>query len=114
MNKSLLIFLVLLFFLSCEKTEKVTTCNTPVEELKWLNELKSSFTDCTCQVTIFQAVYHQQTVFYWLMNDPLCDGYQQIGLLDCSGTIIKTYDIGDESLANEVTERKTIYTCKTK
>jgi hypothetical protein len=114
MKKILPVFLVLLFALSCEKTEKVVPCGTPVEDLQWLNDVKASFTNCTCQISVFQAVYLKQTVFYWLMNDPLCDGYQQIYLYDCAGTIIKTYTQLDQTFGNEVTDRNIIYTCKTK
>jgi hypothetical protein len=114
MKKSLLISLVMLFILSCEKKENVVPCNTAVENLQWMNELKASFTNCTCQISIFQAVYLKQTVFYCLMNDPLCDGVQQIYLYDCSGNFVKTYPILDQTFVDEVTDRKVIYTCKTK
>jgi hypothetical protein len=114
MKKSLLISLVMLFILSCEKKENVVPCNTAVENLQWMNELKASFTNCTCQISVFQAVYLKQTVFYWLMNDPLCDGVQKIYLYDCSGNIVKHYPIPDQTFTDAVTDRKVIFTCKTK
>jgi hypothetical protein len=48
------------------------------------------------------------------MNDPLCDGDQQINLFDCSGNTLKTYTKTDQAFGSEVTNQKTIYTCKTK
>jgi hypothetical protein len=114
MKKSLLIFVFFILILSCEKSDKVCNCNNPIEDLQWLKELKASFTNCSCQISIIQATYNRQTVFYPIMNDPLCDGIQQIILFDCSGNTIKTYPAIDESFGNEVTNRKTIYICKTK
>jgi hypothetical protein len=108
----ILVFLVLL--LSCEKKDKTCNCDNPTEELPWLKELKASFTNCSCQISIIQATYQKQTVYYHIMNDPLCNSYQVIVLYDCTGTSIKTYTLTDQTFGDEVTERKTIYTCKTK
>lgn len=64
-------------------------------------------------MSIFQATYNKQTVFYYIMNDPLCNGYQQINLFDCSGNALKTYNLTDQAFDNEVTNKKVIYICKT-
>jgi hypothetical protein len=101
--------------MSCEKPDKVYICNTPVEDLQWLKELKASFTNCSCQMSIIQATYNGQTVFYAIMNDPVCNSINQpVNILDCSGNTIKTYDRSDQAFGNEVTNRKSIYVCKTK
>ena len=113
MKKSLLIFVTFILILSCEKVDKVCNCSNPLEDLPWLKELKTSFTNCTCQMSIFQATYNKQTVFYSIMNDPLCNGYQQINLFDCSGIALKTYNTTDQAFGNEVTNKKVIYICKT-
>jgi hypothetical protein len=65
-------------------------------------------------MSIVQATYSKQTVFYPIMNDPLCNSYQQINLLDCSGKILKTYTMSDQAFGSEVTNQKILYTCKTK
>jgi hypothetical protein len=114
MKKATLIFVVLFLILSCEKNDKACNCGNSLEDLTWLKELKASITNCTCQVTIFEATYNKQTVFYSQMNDPLCDGIQQISLLDCSGAILKTYSNNDQAFGTEVTDKQAIYTCKTK
>jgi hypothetical protein len=114
MKKITLIFLILIVVLSCEKTNKVCNCNNPLEELPWLKELAASFTDCTCRMSIIQATYNEQTVFYPVMNDELCDGIQQIILFDCSGDSLKIYTMEDQTFSNEVTDRSVIFTCKTK
>jgi hypothetical protein len=115
MKKLILIFIAFILIMSCEKHDNTCDCDDPLEDLAWLNELKSSFTNCTCQMSIIQATYNKQTVFYSIMNDPECDGYDQIVLLDCNGNSIKVYEppIGD-TFNNEVTARKVLYTCKTK
>ena len=114
MKKIFLIFVTFILILSCEKNDKVCNCNNPLEDLPWLKELKASFTNCTCQISIIQATYSKQTVFYPIMNDPLCNSYQQINLFDCSGNTLKTYTTTDQAFGSEVTNQKVIYTCKTK
>jgi hypothetical protein len=114
MKKLSFIFVFLVLLLSCEKKDNTCNCDNPLEELSWLKELKASFTNCSCQISIIQATYQKQTVFYPIMNDPLCNSYQVIVLYDCSGTTIKTYTLTDQTFGDEVTGQKTIYTCKTK
>jgi hypothetical protein len=114
MKKVSLIFVMFIVLLSCEKTDKICNCNTPIEDLPWLKQLKSSITNCTCQISVFQATHKKQTAFYMIMNDPLCDGYQQIVLLDCNGNNIKSYMPNDQAFSSEVTNREVIFTCKTK
>jgi hypothetical protein len=115
MKKSCLVFMILLIMFSCNKSDKVCNCTNPFEDLPWLKELKTSFTNCTCQISIFQASYKNQTVFYSFSNDPLCNGSpQEIILYDCSGTNLKTYPTINDDFGTEVTGRKVIFTCKTK
>lgn len=114
MRKVAMIFVLIVLVISCEKSEKVCNCKNPLEELTWLNGLKSSITNCSCETSIFQATYKQQTVFFSMMNDPLCNGYQQINLFSCSGETVKSYATTDQAFADEVTDRKNIYSCKTK
>jgi hypothetical protein len=114
MKKSVLIFTALVLILSCEKFDNTCNCNNPMEDLEWLKDLKSSFTNCTCRMAIIQAKYNKQTVFYATMNDPLCNGYYPIVLHDCNGAFIKVYEppLG-ETFSSEVTDRKELYFCKT-
>jgi hypothetical protein len=99
---------------SCEKAENTCNCKNPIEDLAWLKELKSSFTNCTCRMAIIQATYNGKTVFYATMNDPLCDGYYPVVLRDCNGDTVKVYNPPlNDTFSNEVTDRKELYYCKT-
>ena len=115
MKKLISVFAAIVLIMSCEKHDNTCGCDDPLEELAWLNELKASFTNCTCQMAIFQATYNKQTVFYAIMNDPVCNSYGLLVLFDCNGNSIKAYEppLGD-TFSNEVTDRKELYTCKTK
>jgi hypothetical protein len=115
MKKLFAIFVTIFLIISCEKDDNTCGCDDPMEDLAWLSELKSSFTNCSCQMAIFKATYNKQTVFYSIMNDPLCNSFGLIVISDCNGNSIKVYEspLG-ETFSNEVTDRKELYTCKTK
>ncbi|HLP75269.1 MAG TPA: hypothetical protein VK155_20365 [Bacteroidales bacterium] len=114
MKKIIPIITALLLLFSCEKENNTCNCSNPLEDLPWLTNLKNSFTNCTCRITIFQANYNKETVFYSMMNDPLCNGYMQIALLNCDGDPVKTFEppVG-ETFNKEVTDRKELYSCNT-
>jgi uncharacterized lipoprotein YajG len=114
MKKIFLVFIAVVLITGCEKNNNTCNCSNPLEDLAWLRELKSSFTNCTCRIAIMQATYDKQTVFYTIMNDPLCDGYFPVVLQDCTGAQVKVYGqpSGDE-FGNEVKDRRELYSCKT-
>jgi len=108
----MLVFLVLL--LSCDKNDTICNCNDPLQELVWLQELKTSLTNCTCEISIIQATYDNQTVFYTAMTDPLCNSSIQTFILyDCTGNAIKSYQSGDQAMDGKVTNLEVLYRCKT-
>jgi hypothetical protein len=113
MKKLSFIFIVLIFLLSCEKNDNTCNCNDPLKDLAWLKELKNSLTNCSCEMSIIQATYNKQTVFYQAMTDPLCDGIFPIVLLDCNGATVKSYESANQVTDNEISDRKTLYRCKT-
>lgn len=110
--RNLALLLIILAFAGCEKSDKTCNCDNPTEDLPWLKEVKVSLTGCNCNVSIFQATYNDQTVFYTLMNDPLCDGVWPIVLHDCDGKQLKTYPSADQDFSREVTNQSIIYSCK--
>jgi hypothetical protein len=112
MKRIIIVFIFFTLIIGCEKNEKTCNSENPIEELGWLKELKSSFTNCICEMSIIQATYREQTVFYSSMTDPLCDGYYPVILLDCNGTQVKTYEPNDPALATEISNREVLYRCK--
>jgi hypothetical protein len=113
MEKKLLLLLVLALVMSCEKPDNTCNCDNPLEDLQWLKDLKSSFTDCTCQISIIQATYNKETVFYVALTDIHCYGNYAYVLKDCNGDTVKIYDpTSNGNFSDEVTDRRTIYTCK--
>jgi hypothetical protein len=114
MKKLSFILVLLVLLLSCEKKDNTCNCNDPLADLAWLKEVKNSLTNCSCEMSIIQATYNKQTVFYQTMTDPLCDGIYPIVLLDCNGTTVKSYESVNQVPDNEITNMKVLYRCKTK
>ncbi len=107
----LLIFILL--FIGCEKDD-ISECQVedPIEELSWLKELVNSNSACSCQITTFQGKYKDHTVYYQLMNDPVCNSVFGTILFDCKGQLIKQYFANDqERFVQEVTHEKTVHIC---
>jgi hypothetical protein len=100
--------------LSCEKNDNTCNCNDPLKELAWLQEVKTSLTNCFCEMSIIQATYNKQTVFYTAMTDPLCDGLYSIVLRDCQGYTIKLYESLYQVKDNEISDIRALYRCKVK
>jgi hypothetical protein len=114
MKKLSFLLVLMVLLLNCEKNDNTCNCNDPINDLAWLKDVKSSFTNCFCEMSIIQATYNKQTVFYTAMTDPLCDGIYGYIIFDCKGDRIKTYMPGDQTFFNEVTDIKVLYRCKTK
>jgi len=111
-KKTILIFTLLVLILSCEKPDNTCNCNNPLSDLTWLRDLKDSMVNCHCEISIIQASYMKQTVFYLGMTDPLCDGIFYVELFNCKGVIVKSYTNFNE-FDNEVIYEKVLYRCKT-
>lgn len=118
MKKLSLILLVLFFAVSCGKDDdsNKSACNytNPIEELSWLKAIKNSMTNCSCEMSILQATYNQQTVFYVSMTDPLCDGLQTTILLNCEGKIVEVIQPEKfQEFLSKITSIRNLYRCKT-
>jgi hypothetical protein len=115
-------FISAIILIGCDKDknsiadnkQKIPACNVvnPIEDLDWLKELKNSFTNCTCQVSILQGKYQENTVFYYMVTDPLCNSVFQVTLWDCNGDMVKEYKPGENDIFySEVELVCTLYTC---
>ena len=62
MKKLSFIIFSLVLLLSCEKNDNTCNCNDPLKDLSWLKDIQTSFTNCSCEMSIIQATYNNQTV----------------------------------------------------
>lgn len=110
--------LVLTFLFSgCSKendqNKQICQLSDPINELVWLKDLKSSLTNCSCEMSILQATYHNQTVFYTAMTDMLCDGIQSYTLYNVDGKVLEIIPVNKiQDFRAEVTDVKNLYSCK--
>lgn len=112
------VLLVIFVISSCGKDENTgkSTCDlaNPIEELLWLKEIKTTMTNCSCEMSIIQATYNNQTVFYTMMTDALCDGVQTITLLNCEGKVVENIKQDKfQTFLGKVSNVKNLYRCKT-
>lgn len=116
--KNILTILISLFLIAgCSKENvqdnQICTLTDPMNELVWLKDLKNTLTNCSCEMSIIQATYKKQTVFYTAMTDMLCDGIQSYTLYNCEGKIIEVIPSDKvQSFMADVTDVKNLYRCK--
>lgn len=107
------IFLAFVIFSCDDSSNDDCSVSDPLEELAWLRDYKNSISDCTCTVTIFEGKYLSRTVYFSLMNDPLCNSVFGTTLFDCHGKPIKSYGPGDfNNFTKEVRTDNEIYVCQ--
>ncbi len=113
----LFVFAYYVLLVNCSKDEKTSAndCNTdnPMEEFGWLKEMKDTLTNCTCQLSIVQGTYLNQTVFYLAITDPVCNGISIPTLYNCNGKAVKKYSTDDfRDFNHQVTFDSILYSCK--
>ena len=116
MKRLAIIVVALLLFISCSKeNDQKQICNLadPINELPWLKEIKSSLTNCTSEVSIVQATYQSQTVFYTAITDPLFDGIQSYTLLNCEGKVVEIINADNmQNFLANISDVKNLYRCQ--
>ena len=117
--KRIIYFISILIVVVFIKCKKYNECNVdePITELSWLEELKQQIDDSCfhCEVSILQAEYRSQTVFYTSITDPLCNSIFSVDLLNCNGKVIRHFSSEDrEKFYNKVTNSKKLYSCTPK
>jgi hypothetical protein len=82
--------------------------------MDWMKEWVADLQLCSCTISIFQAEYNDEPVFWQLMTDPLCQVmFDEITIYCCSGCellVLKSYDDLLEFQDN-VSGLKIIYQC---
>jgi hypothetical protein len=111
MKNLVIVLAVFVLILSCEKNDNTCNCDNPLEDLQWLKDLKSSLTNCSCQTSIIQGTYKNETVFFVSPTGSECFGNLTYVLRDCNGDTVKVFG---PTFSDEVTDHKILYTCKEK
>ncbi len=116
--KNTIVFLMLVFLFSCSKEDRYNNECKPENpfEMGWMTEWIADLQNCACTVSIFQAEYEGETVFWQLMTDPLCQGViQNITVHCCIGCELMVLENYDDLVAfqKKVTNMKIIYQCPT-
>jgi len=117
MRQVIVILLFTLIF-SCSKEDRYGNSCTPENpfEMGWFSEWIADLQYCSCRVSIFQADYDGETVFWKLMTDPLCQGkIENITVRCCIGCellVLETYEDLVE-FQKKVSGLKIIYNCPT-
>ena len=91
------------------------TCSvSDIQIVKLIDDLKSSLTNCGCDISIIQGRYGGQTVFFTAINDPACDSINTPTLYGCDGEVVRVFTTSERDqrdLAERVTWEQVIYTC---
>lgn len=118
MKKIILIVTIGLLILSCDKIDKPAknecVLDNPIEDFAWLKAMKTNLTNCSCEISIIQGTYNNQTVFFEKLTDTLCDGVDMPTLYDCTGKVVRIFTSADyQTFNNLVVCDKILYRCKT-
>lgn len=114
-----IIFVLLLLTISCndEKNADTNVCSetTPIDEIPWIEDLKNSLSNCTCEISIIKGTYDGQTVIFTAHTDPRCNSVETPTLYNCDGEKIRSFtdSVADQKeLSDKVTHDRVLYTCK--
>lgn len=116
--KNLCIAFTILLFVSCDDNDdrsQTCTFNDSIDSYPWIVELKHTMTNCSCELSIIQGTYRQQTVLFIALTDPLCNGIDTPILYNCEGQPIKSFSSSasdQKELTDNVTRDKVLYRCK--
>jgi hypothetical protein len=114
-----IILLIAAGFIGCHNSKNVDTnacaANDPMEEVPWIEELKTSMTNCSCEISIIKGTYRGQTVVFTALTDPLCNGISTPILYNCEGKEITRFTDSpsdQEELRNNVRRESILFRCK--
>lgn len=116
--KETILLLFVICFMACSKEDRYKDACKPENpfEMEWFAEWIGELQNCACTVSVFQAEYEGDPVFWQLMNDPLCQGViENIEVRCCTGCeliVLENFDTLVE-FQNKITNMKIIYSCPT-
>ena len=120
MKKLGAILILGILFMGCTKDATVDTTNActsanPIEEVGWLKSMKESIvnTKSACETSIVQGTYNNQTVFFTMITDPLCNSINMPTLYSCEGKVVRTFTEADyREFSEKVTSVKVLFRYK--
>jgi hypothetical protein len=80
------------------EVQNACTAEKPLE-LEWMQDLITELNcgEYACKVAILKSEYEGETVFYIQMTDPLCNGFDEITLYNCTGKKVESFSM-EESM----------------
>lgn len=108
-------FAFIAFLLGCDcETERTgpnaCTSSDPINEIDWLIDMKNSIDNCSCEISILKGTYkNSPSVFFLLMNDPLCNDTGLVKLFNCRGELITI--LPSAEFVEQVVIDETLYSC---
>jgi hypothetical protein len=112
-NVFILCLVVILFGCTCDDdstTISACTSDDPITEISWLSDLKNSIDNCSCTTSVMKGTYESKTVYFVLINDPLCNIGGSIVLYNCTGEPIATVDVSQ--FGDHVKIGTILYSCE--
>ena len=96
------------------EAQNACTAEKPLE-LDWMQDLITELNcgEYACQVAILKSEYEGETVFYIQMTDPVCFGFDEITLYNCTGKKVESFSIEEsmEFVNNSGREVEEIFSC---
>ena len=86
-----------------------------IEGVVWIEELKESMTNCTCEISIIKGTYEGQAVIFIALTDPVCNGIDTPTLYNCEGKEVRSFTTSaadQKELREKVTRDTVMYRCK--
>ena len=119
MMKNLILLFIIIGVIGCQDSDEPSDNACPTVEtlnqFPWVHDL-AEMADAFCQScehSVARGTYHDQTVIFLLMNDPLCNSTFRGPLQNCSGKIVKSFSNSPADLeeANKVVVETILYRC---
>ena len=115
MKNIIINFVVVFIIASCVSEKPTESCNPDNPfEMEWLQKWIEELQHCVCTISVFQAEYKGEPVFWQLMNDPLCESIiTNVSVVNCWGEeILVLISYADWIEFNKhVNKGKIIYSC---